>query len=387
MRSEATACLMLHSVGRPDSSWDWSHLTMPWREFAALLRTLRRLGYASLSLDEYREVCRKNSLRKAKVVALTFDDGYLDNWVYAAPILREHGFTGTVFVAADFVDPGESPRPQWSASGEEPPCSGYLNRAELRLLDQGGALAVESHAVTHTWYPSSPRIVDFRHPGDGYVWMTWNANPENKWRLLTPPCPSAAWGEPVYEHQKALAGPRHYPDPTVGENLRAYVAKQGEAFFQKPGWKKELRALAARLRVSGSGGRENGEQESQKAFLARAVKELARSAAILGGILGRPVRHLAWPGGAYTPEVFALAGHFYATTTVASGDRKAHGGVDASDCLRYRRFGLLTAGEGTDFRYLGPVINGLYLEERRAGGMLTRLIRGGFTRLARRGMI
>lgn len=39
-----------------------------------------------------------------KPVILTFDDGYLDNYLNAYPILERYGFKGTFFVVTEFVD-------------------------------------------------------------------------------------------------------------------------------------------------------------------------------------------------------------------------------------------------------------------------------------------
>ncbi len=36
-------------------------------------------------------------------IAITFDDGYRDNWLYAAPILKKHGLPATLFVASGLI--------------------------------------------------------------------------------------------------------------------------------------------------------------------------------------------------------------------------------------------------------------------------------------------
>lgn len=373
--------MMLHSVGVPDPAWQWYFLTMPLDGFAGFLRLARRAGYTSVSLNEYRDAALGNRLKKERLFCLTFDDGYLDNWVYAAPLLREHGFTGTVFISTDFIDPGLEPRRQrHGENGPLPAAPGYLNLAELRLLDASGVLDVQSHAATHTWYPSGPRIVDFRHPEDGYCWMDWNADPGGKWRSLTPPRRPECWGEPVYEHRKALAGPRYYPNKELGEVLRAHVSPHGKGFFSRPRWRDELSTLAEKLRRR----MPPGVMESREEYLARAEAELTESSRILEKALNKTIRWLCWPGGGYSAELFALAGQRYAGTTVSSHDNTVPTGrVDGSGCFRLRRFGPLTAGEEPNIRYLSPLVNLLFLEERRAKNPAVRLIRGGLTRFAR----
>ena len=44
------------------------------------------------------------------LVAITFDDGYWDNFELAAPVMEEYGLRGTFFVTSGFVANGE---PQW----------------------------------------------------------------------------------------------------------------------------------------------------------------------------------------------------------------------------------------------------------------------------------
>ena len=42
--------------------------------------------------------------KKERIVILTFDDGYADNYTLAFPILKKYGFVGTVFLVSDYVN-------------------------------------------------------------------------------------------------------------------------------------------------------------------------------------------------------------------------------------------------------------------------------------------
>lgn len=67
-------------------------------EHLAVLRT----RFRPVSLSAAVEAAQKGDLDRE--VAVTFDDGYADNFLNAKPLLETHGIPATVFVTTDYVD-------------------------------------------------------------------------------------------------------------------------------------------------------------------------------------------------------------------------------------------------------------------------------------------
>ncbi len=373
------ASIMYHTIGVPNKNWTWSFLTTPWQNFEGVLQWLQRMKYRTVFLDEYKELVLTGRILKERAIALTFDDGYLDNWTHAAPLLEQYNACGTVFVSGEFINPSLQLRPQWQGKEHEHPYSdGFLTMGEIQALDKSKILDVQSHCMSHTWFPCSPKIVDFRHPGDAYHWMDWNEQPQCKWMHNQPPSRPETWGEPVYEHQKSLAGQRYFPQAAVGHALKAHVAKEGREFFSRPQWKEELFALAHTIQQD----MPEGHYESEEAFAVRVEYELGQSSRLLSTSLNKKVPWLCWPGGGYSQETFTTAAKYYTGSTLASGSVGTTAqGMDEQGCFRFRRFGALTAGQGATFRYQRPLNTCLYAEERRTGSSLYHLVRGGLSRL------
>jgi peptidoglycan/xylan/chitin deacetylase (PgdA/CDA1 family) len=72
--------------------------------FSAQMEFLRDEGYQTLSADELMELIQGKLSFNQKSVAITFDDGWLDNYQYAAPVLANCKFKATFFVITDRVD-------------------------------------------------------------------------------------------------------------------------------------------------------------------------------------------------------------------------------------------------------------------------------------------
>jgi peptidoglycan/xylan/chitin deacetylase (PgdA/CDA1 family) len=76
--------------------------------FEEQMRYLKREGYHVVSLREFVEFMAFKRQLPRKSVVLTFDDGYRSFKDYAYPVLKELGFTATLFVYTDYVGAGRN---------------------------------------------------------------------------------------------------------------------------------------------------------------------------------------------------------------------------------------------------------------------------------------
>ena len=111
---------------------NFNSLAIPVNQFDAQMDYLVENGYTTISPDElYRGLNGEISL-PAKPVILTFDDGYLDNYTNAFPILKYYGMKATIFVIPALVDKDAR----------------YLTWEQLQEMTANG-VTVESHTLNH----------------------------------------------------------------------------------------------------------------------------------------------------------------------------------------------------------------------------------------------
>ena len=137
MRAKRLRILMYHGIC--SSSGD--RLAVRPELFAQQMQFLADENFRVTSLED---ACGKLSSDPDldRSVVLTFDDGRRDFLTNAAPVLREHHFTATLFVVTGSLG-GTT---QWSSFDKT---NALLNRDELsELRSQGFRLG--SHTVTHT---------------------------------------------------------------------------------------------------------------------------------------------------------------------------------------------------------------------------------------------
>ena len=106
--------------------------------FRRQMELLRRLGYRGVSLREMLDSMESGDGQK--LIALTFDDGYLDTVETALPILSEFGFRASVYVVPANIGGTAS----WETEGPDSALASWSQLAQL--VDAGWEIGMHSHS-------------------------------------------------------------------------------------------------------------------------------------------------------------------------------------------------------------------------------------------------
>lgn len=117
-------------------------------DFRWQLEWLKAHGYQSSTVARY--LAGGSDARRT--VIITFDDGYLDNYTSAVPMLSDYGYVATVFVVSDMI--GQSEPFWWDVpkigprAARAPEEFRAMSWAHLRELSQAG-IEIGSHTCSH----------------------------------------------------------------------------------------------------------------------------------------------------------------------------------------------------------------------------------------------
>jgi hypothetical protein len=289
----ATGCypafLFGGSIGDQLPVFHLHEVTRAWLE--PRLQHLVDNGYRTVTSEEIARLVIDGVRPSDRAVALTFDDAWASAWDVALPLLKQYGLRATVFAIPARV-------------AEEGVASPFVTWGQLRELHSSGVFDVQSHTRSHAMIFGSAEIVDFVTPA-------FSAEP-----LLNRPIVAMnghlevigadALGTPLHVRRSRMSDARRFlADERLAERCREHVVKHGgRAFFDRPGWRRELQAIASR-----AGGRFEADQERSAAIRT----ELADGRALLNERLRTTtVKHVALPwgiAGRSTREALAVTGH------------------------------------------------------------------------------
>ncbi len=292
--------LMYHSV----SSMDW-HCAVPAQVFEEHCAVLAKAGWRGINLAEAEDFFLKGRRPPRKTCLFTFDDGYLDNYVHAAPILKQYGHQGAIFPVLDFLEPGGRIRPDSDdlarvperanelpeladinssvRGGQEIYSYHFCSRAEIRRLGERNALSAAPHSLRHHGLPRGPDFTEIFRPGPAR--NIYHSSPY-----------AGLWGMPAFREEPALAAPAFVPAPELLELVKTTVPQTWDGarkFFAVP---QNLKDLLAAIRTLPGLGR----REEEKEYRARVFAELASCRERFKSELGIETRSFCWPWGRYS---------------------------------------------------------------------------------------
>lgn len=109
----------------------YSPLTMQVSHFDEQMAHLAKNGYHSITMTELNNYLTEGLPLPEKPVLITFDDGYEDNYLYAAPVLKKYHMKATIFMIGNAI-------------GEDR----FMSATQLQELQKDG-FDIEAHTYSH----------------------------------------------------------------------------------------------------------------------------------------------------------------------------------------------------------------------------------------------
>lgn len=135
--------LMYHRIVKelPEKYNHWHYVTVT--EFQKQLKLIDSLGYTPITFTDYQLYKEDKLTLPYKPIILTFDDGYMDTFENAIPIMNDMGMKGVIFVVGN----RELTRAKWDEKDKDDICPLMTNEQILDAKRQG--FEIGSHSMHH----------------------------------------------------------------------------------------------------------------------------------------------------------------------------------------------------------------------------------------------
>jgi len=147
--------LMYHMIREPINGAKFNSLRVSPEMFEKQLRYLTDNGWHFFTMSELIE---SRQTLPEKSVAITFDDGYEDNFTNALPILQKYNAKATIYLVVDRHNR------EWSSKRKQKNRGGVLMREpklsneQVHELVKSGLVEIGSHTLTHDNLPTLTEI-------------------------------------------------------------------------------------------------------------------------------------------------------------------------------------------------------------------------------------
>ncbi|NPA53522.1 MAG: polysaccharide deacetylase family protein [Aquificae bacterium] len=280
-----------------------------------------------ITLDDVYEYISTGKTPDKPSVVITFDDGYVDNFVYAYPILKKYGLKATIFPITSRINKEETVRhtleDYWSGKVskrelikpqdfyganytflKEGKSDDFLTIEELNKMKD--VFEIGGHAEIHAKVFHEDTIVDFYDGKNGHWSNIYAYGKSDDFSQMEEP----KIGYPLFPDRNNLAVRRGF----LKEKVKDFINSIEDCFFKQKNWKEELKKeLYSRFDSF-------LEFETQEHREKRLREELIRSKKDLEEMIGEKIRHFAYPFGHYDELLVKITSEIFDTAyTVEKG--------------------------------------------------------------------
>lgn len=285
--------LMYHHVNNePEDS-----ISITPERFEEQIKFLADSGYRSLHLSEFYEHLKHWNIQE-KLVLITFDDGYADNYINAFPILKKYKMKATIFPITAFIKDRADKRPPAQISNfdllmnipfAKTGLDDFLSWEEMRKMEESCLIDIQAHCHTHAAYFEGEKVIGF-YDGGVNTKLAWATDGD-----MRP-------GIPIYINGPSLCVRRYFDDRKLRDKLADHVQRNGgKVFMAKP----DARSIL--MRIVKEHGKLNGRSETEKESDIRIKGELLLTKELIEKKLKKNVDYICWPWGSVDKQLIYRA--------------------------------------------------------------------------------
>jgi peptidoglycan/xylan/chitin deacetylase (PgdA/CDA1 family) len=285
--------MMYHHVNRePEDS-----ISITPEHFDEQIKFLADSGYRSLHLCEFYEYHKRWDIPD-KLVLITFDDGYADNFLYAYPILKKYNMKATIFPVTTFIKDKADKRPPEKTTNfdllmktpfAKSGLDDFLSWAEMKEMEESGLIDIQAHSHSHAAYWEGDQVIAF-YDGGVNTKIAWATDGDTR------------LGIPIYKSGPSFCARRYFDDKGLRDKLADFVKDSGgKVFMSKPD------AGSILMRIVKEHGKLKGRFETEKESDIRIKGELLLTKELIEKKLRKTVDYICWPWGCVDKQLIYRA--------------------------------------------------------------------------------
>ncbi len=319
-----------HSVANHKIARPWSFLSCPIEIFTSQMKWLKKKGYYTCDWAELRSHMMGDTKLPDRSIHIHFDDGFLDNWTVVYPLMKELQLKFTILVTPEFIERSNIKRQfvEDTTLDNEKEWWGYLSEGEIREMSDSGLVDFQAHGYTHTWYPSSDKVIDIYDGSQVLPHLQWNEDINEKpfWLLSTKKL--LKHGTPIFENEKSLSNKsRFIPNKETIKKLSLSYNPELDRVDNVSAFNS---LLADKNYTSGS-------YETSEDYTERIKRELLLTREYIAKITGKEVKYIVYPGGGKLDSIDVLAKK-YGYDQTSKGKELNSYGCKSDKVLRFTGF-------------------------------------------------